>query len=165
MQCEAPSCLHFCSGKAIIMTHSDSVFVALGIQVAMRMHQMPSVACTVVKYFSILSNKKHDFRKKKVIKHETCVSFSLQMLSETFLILNELSEMCSKLCECTGLQVKLSLFLSLNFLERFSKKYSNIKFHENPSRGSGVGSCGRTNIMQLIVAFRNFANGLINLQK
>ena len=49
------------------MTHSDSVFVALGIQVAMRMHQMPSVACTVVKYFSILSNKKHDFRKKKLL--------------------------------------------------------------------------------------------------
>jgi len=67
------------------------------------------------------------------------------MLSETFLILNELSEMCSKLY--IGLQVKYSLFLSLNFLEIFSKKYSNIKFYENPSSGSGVGSFGRTDIM------------------
>jgi hypothetical protein len=34
--------------------------------------------------------------------------------------------------------------LNLNFIARFSKKYSNIKFHENPSGGNRVVPCGRT---------------------
>jgi hypothetical protein len=46
----------------------------------------------------------------------------------------------------------------LNSLERFSKKSSNIKFHQNPSNGSQVVSCGTTDMTKLIVAFRNFAN-------
>jgi hypothetical protein len=49
-------------------------------------------------------------------------------------------------------------------------KYSNIKFHENPSSGRRVISCGRTDgqkdqwtggqtdMTKLVVAFRNFAN-------
>ena len=37
------------------------------------------------------------------------------------------------------------------------EKYSNIKFHENPSSGSRVVLYGRTDITKLIVAFRNFA--------
>jgi len=46
----------------------------------------------------------------------------------------------------------------LNFLDRFFEKYSDTRFHENPSSGSGVGTCGRTLTKKLIVAFRNFAN-------
>jgi len=34
---------------------------------------------------------------------------------------------------------------NLNFLDRFLKKYSNMKFHENPSYGNRVYPCGRTN--------------------
>ena len=37
-------------------------------------------------------------------------------------------------------------------------KYSNIKFHKNPSSGSRVVPCGRTDMTRLIVAIRNFAN-------
>jgi len=52
---------------------------------------------------------------------------------------------------------------SLNFLDRFSfERYTNIKFHENPSSPSRVVPCGRTdrqaNMANHIVAFRNFAN-------
>ena len=41
------------------------------------------------------------------------------------------------------------LFLSyfdknFNFLHRVLGKYTNIKFHENPSRGSRVVPCGQT---------------------
>ena len=68
------------------------------------------------------------------------------------------------------LQVKYPLFLlDLNvkleyfFLQIF-EKYSNTKFHENPSPGSPVVPFGRTDGQtektKLIVAFRNFANAL-----
>jgi hypothetical protein len=46
-------------------------------------------------------------------------------------------------------------------LQRIFEKYSNIKFHENPSSGSRVLPCGPTDRqtdMKLIVAFHSFAN-------
>jgi hypothetical protein len=36
--------------------------------------------------------------------------------------------------------------------------YSNIKFNENPSSGSRVVPCERTDMTKLIVVFLNFAN-------
>jgi hypothetical protein len=39
------------------------------------------------------------------------------------------------------------------------EKYSNIKFHENPSSGSRVVPCGKTDLTdmaKLILALRNF---------
>jgi len=40
------------------------------------------------------------------------------------------------------------------------EKYSDVKFHENPSSGTRVVPCGRTDIdtTQLIAAFRSLAN-------
>ena len=38
----------------------------------------------------------------------------------------------------------------------FFEKYSNIKFHENPSSGSRAVPCGRTDMTKLIVAFLQF---------
>jgi len=44
---------------------------------------------------------------------------------------------------------------------KFSNKYSNIKFHENPSSGNRVVPCGWTDeqidMTKLVMAFRNFA--------
>ena len=37
---DARSCSHFCSGKAISITHCEYVFVDSGIQHAMRMHHI-----------------------------------------------------------------------------------------------------------------------------
>ena len=37
---EARSCNHCCSGKTIIITYSECVFVALDIQQAIRMHHI-----------------------------------------------------------------------------------------------------------------------------
>jgi len=49
----------------------------------------------------------------------------------------------------------MKLELSREILE---KKSSNIKFHKNPSGGNRVVTCGRTDMMKLILAFRNFVN-------
>ena len=45
---------------------------------------LPSVTCPDLQYFFTLPNKRHDFKKKKVTLF---FLFSLQILSETFLIL------------------------------------------------------------------------------
>ena len=63
---EARSCDHGCSGKAISITCCECVFVALGIQHAMRMRRfiLPSVACSALQYFPTLSHKRYDFRNR-----------------------------------------------------------------------------------------------------
>jgi hypothetical protein len=47
-----------------------------------------------------------------------------------------------------------------DFYRQIFEKYSNIKFHENPSSYSRVFPCGmtewQTGVTYLIVAFRNF---------
>jgi len=56
------------------------------------------VACPAVQYFSTLSHKRHDFRKKYIyIEHKMHVLISSTIFfSETFLILKELSQIWSK---------------------------------------------------------------------
>jgi hypothetical protein len=44
------------------------------------------VACLAVPYFSKLSHKRHDFR-KKIIKHRMCVLTFCRTLPQTFLVL------------------------------------------------------------------------------
>jgi hypothetical protein len=48
--------------------------------------------------------------------------------------------------------------MKLEFSRQIFEKYSSIKFHENPSIGSQVVPCGRTDMTKLTVAFSNFAN-------
>jgi hypothetical protein len=56
--------------------------------------------------------------------------------------------------------------MKLEFSSQIFEKYSNIKFHENPFRGSEVFLCGRedgrtagyTDTTKIRVAFRNVAN-------
>jgi hypothetical protein len=71
---EARSCNHCCRGKAISITYSACVFVCLVTQHVERMHRIivSSVASPALQYFSMLSHKRHDFRKKKVLNIE-CV--------------------------------------------------------------------------------------------
>ena len=61
--------------KAINVTYSECLFVALGIQHAMSMRRiLLSVTCPAVQYFSILSHKEQDFRKKKSLLNIIFVS-------------------------------------------------------------------------------------------
>ena len=49
--------------------------------------------------------------------------------------------------------------MKIEFSRQIFEKFSNIKFHENPSSGSrAFVPCGRTNMTELIVAFCNSAN-------
>jgi hypothetical protein len=52
--------------------------------------------------------------------------------------------------------------MKLGFSRQSSKKSSNIKFHQNLSIGSRVGPYGQTDVSDLIVALRNFANASKN---
>jgi hypothetical protein len=66
---EARSCNHCRSGKAISIAYCECVFVAVGIQHALRVHHiiLSSVACPTRHYFAKLFHKLHDFRKKEQI--------------------------------------------------------------------------------------------------
>jgi hypothetical protein len=72
-----------------------------------------------------------------------------------------------------GLHVKHLLFLSdfmkFEFSRQIFEKYSNIKFHENPSNENRAFPCGRTDgqtdVTKLIVALRDFANAPKNSER
>jgi hypothetical protein len=58
----------FWHGKAMSVTYSACVSVALFVQHALRMRRMilASLASLAVQYFSILPHKRHDFRKNVI---------------------------------------------------------------------------------------------------
>ena len=66
-----------CHGKAISITYSEYVFVALLIRYVQRMGRiiLPPVACPVLQHFGTLSHKRQDIREKKVIERKMCFNF------------------------------------------------------------------------------------------
>jgi hypothetical protein len=92
---------------------------------------LSTVACLVLPNFSTLSHTRQDFRQKKKLLNIKCVFwFSLQLLSETFLILRRTErEIWWK--KNPGLYVKYSLLL-LDYNETwiFSTDFRNIRKYQ-----------------------------------
>jgi hypothetical protein len=63
---------HGCRRKAISVTYSDRESVALVTQHAKRVRGIivSAVTCLILPYFSTVSHKRHDFR-KKIFEHKT----------------------------------------------------------------------------------------------
>ena len=117
---EVRSCNHCCSGKAISITYC--VVYVSGMQCAYVV--LLSVACLGVQYFSTLSHKRKDFRGKKLLNTKCMFCFSLQLSSETFLILRKTETYDQKY---TGVPVKWLLFSSnFNVTRIFSAGFRKI---------------------------------------
>jgi len=125
---------------------------------------------TAILYFSTSSHTRNHFRQnvtelKMCVFWFCCVKFVRNISYSKknwarYVQKNELVFIKSTRYSCP-------LQRDLNFLDRFPKKYSNIKFHENPSRGPELFTAdwrpdGRTYMTKLTVAFLNFAKAPIN---
>jgi hypothetical protein len=97
-----------------------------------------------------------------------CFEFNLQISSDTFVILSRIqrdtiTNVHRSSCGAPVILVRSEY--NLNFPRQIFEKCSNIKFHENPSNGNRVASCGQkdggTDTAKLTVAFSHFANAPI----
>ena len=79
-------------GKAVSVTYSECVSVAVGIQHETRIRRIicPPIACLAVPYFSTLSHKRHDFRKNNITALTLCVLIFSTSLAETYLVLRRI---------------------------------------------------------------------------
>jgi hypothetical protein len=121
-----------------------------------------------IQYFSIVSHKQHDV-KKKVIEHEMCVLISSTTLSATFLIL-EFRDIWSEIY--TGLHVMFLLFLSdfnqtwifLTLHSRSTKILNSMKICLVGEELLHVNKYRTTDMTKLRVTFCNFVTKPKNYQ-
>jgi hypothetical protein len=101
---------------------------------------------------------------EKMFGHKMFLLIFSTSLSGTFITLriNEqgsIKNACRLSCEMSFILVRF--WWNFEFSRWIFEKYSNIKFHENPSRGSRVVPCGRmdgqTDVTKTKVAFRDFS--------
>jgi len=99
------------------------------------------------KLFHIFSQKAR-FSKKRNIGHKMCYDFNYSFSTKIFSILKKNVRFMIRKSALVALLCALFFNSDLNenliFLYTFYEKYSNVKFHENPSIGSQVVPRGLT---------------------
>jgi hypothetical protein len=82
---EVRSCNYCCSRKAVSITYSECVFVALIIQNTKGMHRgiLSSVASPALRDYSTLSHKRQELRKTVIERTMCVVIFCTNIVSET----------------------------------------------------------------------------------
>ena len=133
------------------------VFVALGIQHAMRMRHITICSRPLSTKFSALSDKRRHFRKKK-LNTKCMFEFSLHLLSEAFLILrrNERGMIKKNVSwsSCKVSFILVRLWWNLNFLDGVPKNLQISNFMKIRLVGADLFRADkRTNMTKLIVVF------------
>ena len=142
--------------------YSKCLSIALGVQHAMCMCciTLSSVACLALQYFSTLSHKRHNFRKKKLLIFSTT-------FAETFLILRQTERDMIESVYWSSCKFPLSLLdhkKNLIFLTYFWKimKYKisqkSTQWEPSCSMQTTRRTNGRADMTKLIIAFHNFPN-------
>jgi hypothetical protein len=146
--------IHCCHGKEISITLSECVSVRVVMQHAKHMHHtiLSSVAWPALPHFSTLFHQMAWFSVNN--EHKMCVLILCTILSEKFYILGSTQwDMIINVhrSSCKAPIILDRVYWNLNFLNTFSKKNSNTKFHENLSSESWVVPWGQTDMTQLMV--------------
>jgi len=102
---------------------------------------LSSVACPALLYFSTLSHKGHNVRKKKSWTSKCLFWFQLKYLSVTSHSKKNWVRCDQKYILVFMQSTRYSYPILIKF--EFYRQYSNIKFHINPSTGSPVVPYGR----------------------
>jgi hypothetical protein len=122
---------------------------------------LSSVACPALQHFPTLSHKRHEFRKKKVFEHKTCVSsFSTNFIWNIFHSKKNLTGYDTSVY-WSSRKVPFSLVRfqwSFNLLDRFSKNIQTPNFMKIRLVGADFYHAdgwtdGRTDLAKLIVFF------------
>jgi hypothetical protein len=131
--------------KTISITQPERVFVALGIQNAMRYvpycHLLSALIYNIFPHYRINCT----IFGQKLLNAKYILNFSINFVRDIF---NSKKNWARY--DKTYFAYSCPILMKLEVSGQIFEKYSNIKFHENPSSVSGVVRCGQTD-MKLMV--------------
>ena len=129
---------------------------------------LSSVAYPALQYCSMLSHKRHDFR-RKIVEHKMCVLIFSKLSSEAFLILRITDRDVIRNVYWSSRKLPVILvrfWLNLHFRYIFSKNTQISNFTKIRQVGAEFFQAdGRTDMTKLIVAFHNFVNAHKNWKR